>query len=173
MKNLQFWWRWAWKRPHNLTFFKKFKTKIFILNIFQKVLQKWTPHTLFTLFWYPTLHMHVKFWFFFILFVIGGSRGVRLSYWPKFYFTFPKFEFNTFSQNFSLIDFCWVYFTCPPPPRSSYYSAKTVELPTILWLFPYMSFPQSSILISCTWWNPSSNFPSWPRPVISVTGLKC
>ena len=31
--------------------------KIFILNIFQKILQKWNPHTLFTLFWYPTLHI--------------------------------------------------------------------------------------------------------------------
>ena len=27
------------------------------MNIFQKFLQKWTPHTLLTLFWYPTTHI--------------------------------------------------------------------------------------------------------------------
>ena len=38
-------------------FSKNLKPKSSFLNIFQKFLQKWTPHTLFTLFWYPTLHM--------------------------------------------------------------------------------------------------------------------
>ena len=31
--------------------------KPIFLNIFEKILQKWNPHTLFTLFWYQTHHM--------------------------------------------------------------------------------------------------------------------
>ena len=37
---------------------KNLKLKSLFLNIFQKkILQKWTPRTLFTLFWYPSPHM--------------------------------------------------------------------------------------------------------------------
>ena len=48
-------------------FSKISKPKSSFLNIFQKFLQKWTPNTLFTLFWYPTLYMwnfhFSSFWF--------------------------------------------------------------------------------------------------------------
>ena len=36
----------AWKRHQNLTFLKNLKPKSSLLNIFQNLLQKWTPHTL-------------------------------------------------------------------------------------------------------------------------------
>ena len=39
---------------------KNFRTNILFLNIFQIFLQKLTPSTLFTLFWYTTLHMRKK-----------------------------------------------------------------------------------------------------------------
>ena len=50
-------WCYAWKSLTICTFKKKIIQKPSFFNIFQKFLQKWTPHTLFTLFWYPTPHM--------------------------------------------------------------------------------------------------------------------
>ena len=52
---------WFWhflKRSNFDSFFRHSSPKTEI--VFNKFLQKWTPHTLFTLFWYPTPHMRTS-----------------------------------------------------------------------------------------------------------------
>ena len=75
-------------------FSKKFNLNSSFLNIFQKFLQKWTWNTLFTLFWYPTLHIRFFTSYCFCMGFPGGhkifKKNISKNQFNRFFFIKAK-----------------------------------------------------------------------------------
>ena len=114
-----------------------FRPKSSFLNIFHKFLQKLTPHTLFTLFWYP-IHLMCKNFHFVLRGVPGGSRTqwylniISTMVYKKIFLIKAKKNFVLGVPKFRTKTFIFEYFPKIPSEMNSRHPFYPILIPMTL-----------------------------------------